>query len=224
MKARLLLFLLLLVTLSSCSITKPDEAPSPDRIRYLRLQELIGRMSSAEFHPFQEESMYPFTYVLRKAGGGEIIRQGDGFVLIHGSLWCLVQRWRDANTGNPGQRMLIFDRSLKKFEAEVRQWPEGNPKQGWNHWTCIRFVDPNNENLDLFHCEYYYPEGTEQMIHDSKTWPLYEAFSWNENGMLVKITRFTNSFVLYCYEGVKLKLIEFGSNEAINTFADFTYK
>jgi hypothetical protein len=224
MNVRLSLFFFLLVTLSSCSITKPDEAPSPDRIRYLRLQELIGRMSSAEFHPFKEESMYPFTYVLRKAGEGEIIRQGDGFVLIHGSLWCLVQRWRDANTGNPGQRMLIFDRSLKKFEAEVRQWPEGNPKQRWNHWTCIRFLDPNNESLDLFHCEYYYPEGTEQMIHDSKTWPFYEAFSWNENGMLVRITRFTNAFVVYSYEGLKLKLIEFGGNEAIATFADFTYK
>jgi hypothetical protein len=62
------------------------------------------------------------------------------------------------------------------------------------------------------------------MINDSKTWPLYEAFSWNENGMLVRITRFTNSFVLYSYEGLKVKLIEFGSNEAIKTFADFTYK
>ncbi len=224
MKARLSLFLLLLVTLSSCSITKPDEEPSPDSIRYFRLQELIGRIGSANFQPFQEESMYPFTFVFRKAGAGEIIRQGDGFVLIHGPLWCLVQRWIDANTGNPGQRMLIFDRSLKKFEAEVRQWPEGHPKQRWNHWTCTRFVDPNNESLDLFHCEYYYPEGTEQMIHDSKTWPLYEALSWNENGMLVRISRFTNSSVLYSYEGLKLKLIEFSRNKAITAFADFTYQ
>ncbi|MGD8436556.1 MAG: hypothetical protein PVH34_01965 [Syntrophobacterales bacterium] len=224
MKARLLFFFILLVTLNSCSITKPDEAPSPDRIRYLRLQELIGRIGSADFHLVQEERMYPFTYVFRKAEGGEIIRQGDGFVLIHGSLWCLVQRWRDASTGNPGQRMLIFDRSLKKFEAEVRQWPEGNPKQRWNHWTCIRFVDPNNKNLDLFHCEYYYPEGTKQVIHSSKGWPFYEALSWNKNGMLVKITRFTDSYVAYRYEGLKLKLIEFGGNEKVNTFAEFTYK
>jgi hypothetical protein len=165
MKARLSLFLLLLVTLSSCSITKPDEEPSPDSIRYFRLQELIGRIGSANFQPFQEESMYPFTFVFRKAGAGEIIRQGDGFVLIHGPLWCLVQRWK-----------------------------------------------------------YYYPEGTEQMIHDSKTWPLYEALSWNENGMLVRISRFTNSSVLYSYEGLKLKLIEFSRNKAITAFADFTYQ
>ncbi|MDH3558875.1 MAG: hypothetical protein OES18_23795 [Deltaproteobacteria bacterium] len=224
MKTRLSLYIFLLVTLSSCSYLKLGEKPSPDRIRYMRLQELIGRIGSAEFRPVQAERMYPFTYVFRKAGGGKIIRQGDGFVLIHGSLWCLVQRWRDAKTGNPGQRMLIFDRSLKKFEAEVRQWPEGNPKQRWNHWTCIRMSEPENESLDRFHCEYYYPEGTEQVIHSSKTWPLYQAFSWNENGMLVRITRFTNSFVAYRYEGLKLKLIEFGSNETINTFAVFTYE
>ena len=224
MKARLLLFLFLLVTLSGCSITKPDEEPSPDQIRYLRLQELIGRIGSADFHPLQEERMYPFTYVFRRAGGGDIIRQGDGFVLIHGSLWCLVQRWRDANTENPGQRMLIFDRSLKKFEAEVRQWPEGSRRQESNRWTCIRMPHPENESLDLFHCEYYYSEGTKQVIHSSKTWPFYEAFSWDENGMLVKITRFSDSYVTYRYEGLKLKLIEFGSNETVNTSANFTYK
>lgn len=222
-KTRLSL-IFLLVTISSCPCLKLGEEPSPDRIRYLRLQELIGRIGSAEFRPVKEERMYPFTYVFRKAGGGEIIRQGDGFVLIHGSLWCLVQRWRDDNTGNPGQRMLIFDRSLKEFEAEVRQWPEGSLRQQSNRWTCIRMSHPENESLDLFHCEYYYPEGTEQVIHSSKTWPLYEAFSWNENGMLVRITRFTNSFVAYRYEGLKLKLIEFGRNETINTFADFAYE
>ena len=224
MKTRLSLYIFLLVMLSSCSCLRVGEEPSPDRIRYLRLQELIGRIGSKEFQPVQEERMYPFTYVFRKAGGGEIIRQGHGFVLLHGSLWCLVQRWRDANSGNPGQRMLIFDRSLKKFEAEVRQWPEGNPKQNYNHWTCIRFVDPSNESLDLFRCEYYYPEGTEQIVHSSKTWHFYEAFSWNENGMLVRITRFTNSFAAYKYEGFKLKLIEFGSNETIKTFTHFTYE
>jgi hypothetical protein len=62
------------------------------------------------------------------------------------------------------------------------------------------------------------------MIHDSKTWPLYEAFSWNENGMLARITGFTNSFVVFKYEGLQLKRIEFGSNETLNTFVDFTYE
>jgi len=224
MKTRLSLYLFLLVAMSSCSYLKLGEQPSTDSIRYLRLQELIDRIGAADFRPVQEERMYPFTYVLRKAGGGEIIRQGDGFVLIHGSLWCLVQRWRDANTGNPGQRMLIFDRSKKEFEAEVRQWPEGNPKKRWNHWTCIRFVDPNHEHLDLFRCEYYYPEGVEYMIHDSQTWPLYEKFLWNQEGLLKRINRFKESSVEYSYEGLKLVRIEFRKAETTATFAEFIYK
>jgi hypothetical protein len=120
--------------------------------------------------------------------------------------------------------MLIFDRSLRKFEAEARQWPKGNPRQVANHWTCIRISDPEKENRDLFNCEYYYPEGTEQVIHSAKTWPLYEGFSWHENGLLQRVTRFTNSFAAYHYENLRLKRIEFGIGEKINTFADFTYE
>jgi len=212
------------VTQGSCSSPKPGERSPPDRIRYLRLHELIRRIGSAEFTPVHDEKRYPFTYVFRKARGGEIVRQGEGFVLIHGSLWCLVQRWRDAKTGNPGQRMLIFDRNLRKFEAEVRQWPEGNPRQVANHWTCIRMPNPEKEGSDLFNCEYYYPEGTEQLIHNAETWPLYEAFYWNKNGLLERITRFTSSFAAYHYDNLKLKRIEFGTGKRINTFADFTHE
>ena len=224
MKTRLSLYIFLLVILGSCPYSRLGEQPSPDRSRYLHLQELIDRIGSAEFQPLQQERMYPFTYIFRKAGRGEIIRQGDGFVLIHGSLWCLVQRWQDADTGNPGQRMLIFDRSLKKFEAEVRQWPEGNPRQRWNHWTCIRVADPNHVKLDLFHCEYYYPEGVEHLIHDSETWPLYQKFFWNDEGLLKRIARFNESSAEYSYEGLKLERIDYRKAEITITFAEFTYK
>lgn len=210
--------------LSNCSYPKLREEAPPDRARTLHLQALIHRLGSPEFQAVEGERVYRFTYVFRKAQGGEIIREGNGFVLMHGSLWCLVQRWLDITTGNPGQRMLIYDRRLRKFEAEVRQWPEGNQRQKWNHWTCIRFSNPKDEDGDLFQCEYYYPEGTEQVLHNSKTWPLYEFFSWDEKGLLEEITRFTNCFVRYRYEGVKLKRFEFGCGETTKTFADFTYE
>jgi len=222
--ARLTFVLLIFLCVSSCAPPPQSRTVlSPDRVRYHRLQALIERIGSREFLPAQEEIIYPFTYVFRKAKDAEIIRQGEGFVLLHGTLYCLVQRWRDKTTGNPGQRMLIFDRSKRSFEAEVRQWPEGNQRQRWNNWTCISFPDPGKNTPDLFQCEYYYPEGTERVTHTAETWPFYQAFSWDENGMLEKIWRFGDSFVLYRYNGFKIVRVEFGRGEIISTFADFTY-
>jgi hypothetical protein len=53
---------------------------------------------------------------------------------------------------------------------------------------------------------------------------LYQAFSWNEDGLLERITRFTNSFVRYTYDGFRVIRIEFGSQETVSTFAEFTYR
>jgi hypothetical protein len=161
--------------------------------------------------------------VLHKSDGGEVIRQGEGFVLIHGSQWCLVRRWLDEKAATPGQRMLIVDRGNRTFEAEMRQWPEGNPRQRWNHWTCIRFSDRHNDSHDLYHCEYYYPEGTEWALHASEKWSFYEVFSWYENGLLAEITRFSNSFVRYQYDGVKVKKIEYGAGKTVSTVVEFRY-
>ncbi|UCG14560.1 MAG: hypothetical protein JSU72_08985 [Deltaproteobacteria bacterium] len=168
--------------------------------------------------------MYPFSYVFRKAESGEIIREGEGYILIHGAWWCLVRRWQDNIVGTPGQRMLIVDRKERRFEAEMRKWPEGSPGQRWNHWTCIRSPDPHEADLDLYLCEYYYPEGTDRVIHDSGDWVFYEDFSWNDNGLLESITRYKHSYVRYTYEGLKLKRIEFGRSDTIHTVAELTYK
>ncbi len=223
MKIKLPFCLLSVFVLISCALPESRKEVSPDPERYIRLQALIHRIGAAGFYPDEGEKLYPFTYAFRKAEGGEIVRQGDGFVLVKGPLWCLVRRWRDPATGNPGQRMLIVDRSQRKFEAEVRQWPEGDLRQRWNHWTCIRSTDPHDDTLDLYDCEYFYPEGTERAIYNAESYIFYEAFSWNEDGLLESITRFSNSFVRYSYEGLKVKRIEFGSHKTISTFAEFTY-
>ncbi len=223
MKSRLSSYLLVPVILIGCALPKSPSEVLSDPERVLRLQALIRRIGSSGFHPEEGEERYSFTYTFRKADGGEIVRQGDGFVLVKGPLWCLVRRWRDRATGNPGQRMLIVDRSQRRFEAEVRQWPEGNLRQRWNHWTCIRSTDPQDDTLELYDCEYFYPEGTERAIYSAESYIFYEAFSWNEDGLLESITRFSNSFVRYSYEGLKVKRIEFGSHKTISTFAEFTY-
>ena len=214
---------LLLISLCGCALQVRGKEV-PDAKRYLRLQKLIHRLGSEDFRPTGGESMYPFTYVFRKVRGGEVIRQGEGFVLIRGWQWCLVRRWLDKNTGDPGQRMLIVDRRKRKFEAEVRQWPEGNPKQRWNHWTCIRFPDPEIGRQDLYHWEYYYPEGTEIVVQRSEESNLHRGFAWYENGLLAEITRFTNSFVKYQYEGVKVKRIEYGARKTVSTVVEFRYE
>ncbi|MGD8372415.1 MAG: hypothetical protein PVI19_12770, partial [Syntrophobacterales bacterium] len=95
MRPRLSIYLLLLVLFNSCAAPKIPEEVLPDRDRYLRLQALIDRIGSLQFHPAEEERMYPFTFAFRKVEGGKIIRQGEGFVLLHKTLWCLVQHWQD---------------------------------------------------------------------------------------------------------------------------------
>ena len=107
MKVRLLLCILFLFFLTTCATLESPSEISPDQKRYLRLQTLINRIGAPGFHPEKGERLYPFTYTFRKAEGGEIVRQGEGFVLVNDPLWCLVRRWRDSITGNPGQRMLI---------------------------------------------------------------------------------------------------------------------
>ena len=62
-----------------------------------------------------------------------------------------------------------------------------------------------------------------RILATSETWTLYQDFFWDENGMLEKIRRFGDSFVLYRYNGFKVVRIEFGRGEKISTFADFTY-
>jgi hypothetical protein len=224
MRTRLSIYLLLFIIFSSCEARKIPEQVLPDSDQYLRLQALIDRIGSLQFHPAEEERMYPFTFAFRKAKGGKIIRQGEGFVLLHKTLWCLVQHWQDNQTDKPGHRMLIFDRRERKFEAEVRRWPEGNLKQRWNHWTCIRVSVPDDEELGLYHCEYYYPDGTEHVTRNLKEWDFYGSFMWNEDGLLERMTRFSNSSVQYRYEGLKVKRIEFRRGETIATYTEFTYK
>jgi hypothetical protein len=223
MKVRLPFCLLFLMLLVSCALPRSRSEVSPEKERYLRLQALIGRIGSSGFAPDEGERVYSFTYALRMAEGGEVVRQGDGFVLVKDPLWCLVRRWRDPTNGNPGQRILIVDRNQRKFEAEVRQWPEGSLQQRWNQWSCIRFSHPLVDRLDLYDCEYFYTEGTERVIQNAENWVFYEAFSWNENGLLERIARFSNSFVHYSYEGLKVNRIEFGRERTISAFVELTY-
>ena len=223
MKIKLPICLLFLVFLTGCALPESQSEISPEQKRILQLHALIKRIGSPQFRPEDGERVHSFTYEFRRAAGGEIIRHGDGFVLYKDPLWCLVRRWRDPTTGNPGQRMLIVDRNQRKFEAEVRQWPEGNLRQRWNNWTCIRATDPNDGSLDLYHCKYLYPEGTESTIYNAENYVFYEAFSWNDNGLLESITRFSYSFVRYSYDGLKVKRIEFGNRQTVSTFAEFTY-
>ena len=225
MRARLSSYLLLFIILGSCAAPRIPEEALPDRDRYLRLQALIDRIGSLQFHPAEEERMYPFTFAFRKAEGGEIIRQGEGFVLLHKTLWCLVQHWQDNQTEKPGHRMLIIDRRDRKFEAEVRRWPEGDPKQRWNHWTCIRVSSPDvDDELGLYQCEYYYPKGIERVTRNSREWDFYGSFMWNEDGLLERMVRFSNSSVQYRYAGMKVERIEFHRGETMVTFTEFTYK
>ena len=224
MKARLSFCLILHSFLISCALSRSSTEVVPDQDRYFRLQAFIQRVGSPRFKPVEGERMYPFTFALRQAEGGKIVRHGEGYVLINEPLWCLIQRWRDPNTGNPGHRMFIVDRKEKKFEAEVRQWPKGNKRQRWNNWRCIRFPDSSDESLDIFRCEYYLPEGTEIISRKAGSSIFYEEFFWNGNGLVTRINRFTKSSAQYLYDGLKLKRIEYREGETIRTFTEFTYE
>jgi hypothetical protein len=193
--------------------------PEPSRSTVIRT--IIERLNSPEFSPVPGEIFYPFTYTFRKASGEEIVSNGRGFVLVHESLWCLVQHWDDRTTGNPGQRMLVVDRTRTSLEAEVRRWPEGSREQWGNRWTCIRSAD---DSKALYLCDYFFPEGTEQVIQSSGSGGFFGPSRWNEDGLLQELTRFADSSMAFTYEGIKVKRIEFLRGKTMVTFMDFAYK
>lgn len=187
----------------------------------LLLGALIQRLGLPDFSPGEGEVMYPFTYAFCKASGEEIVRNGSGFVLLRGSLWCLVQRWDDRVTGNRGKRMLIVDRTARKLEAEVREWPEGSRERWGNHWTCLRLVD---QGEDLYLCEYHFPEGTEQVLQSPGSRGFFGPARWNGDGLLEELARFADASMVLSYEGPRVKRIEFRKGTTMVTFMDFLYK
>jgi hypothetical protein len=193
--------------------------PGPPRSTLLRT--LMERLDSPGFSPVAGEIFCPFTYTFRKASGEEIVSNGRGFVLVHDSLWCLVQHWDDRTTGSPGQRMLVVDRSGRRLEAEVRRWPDGSREQWGNRWICIRSADDSEV---LYLCDYFFPEGTEQVIQSTGRGGFYGPPRWNEDGLLQELTRFADSSMVFTYEGIKVKRIEFLRGKSIVTFMDFAYK
>ena len=192
---------------------KPSRAPLVHR--------LVDRLGSPDFAPIPGETLYPFTYTFQKANGEEIVGNGRGFVLVQGALWSLVQYWDDRITGNPGARLLIVDRTRRTLEAEVRRWPEGSREQWANRWTCIRSADPSE---DLYICDYFFPEGREQVIQYAKRGGFYGPSRWNDEGLLQELARFADASMVFTYEGMKVKRIEFLSRGAIVTFMEFAYQ
>lgn len=209
----------MVAALGCAQLGGPSERP-PEPERFFLLRALIERLSSPEFSPAAGEILYPFTYTFQKVNGEEIVRNGKGFVLLHGPLWCLVQHWEDRITGNPGERMLLVDRTGRNLEAEVRRWPEGSRERWGNHWTCIRSAD---EGGDLYLCDYYFPEGTEQVVQSSGSGQFYGSPRWNGDGLLEELARFANSSMAFTYEGIKVKRIEFLNGGTMVTFMDFAY-
>jgi hypothetical protein len=222
MKIRDLLLTFAVVAALGCAqLGWQREPAAPEPPRPLLLRTLIERLNSPEFSPVSGEIFHPFTYSFQKANGEEIVKKGRGFVLVHGSLWCLVQHWEDRVTGNPGQRMLVVDRTGRTLEAEVRRWPEGSREQWGNHWTCIRSVD---EAEDLYLCDYYFPEGTEQVIQSSGSGQFYGPSRWTGDGLPEELARFADSSMAFTYEGTKVKRIEFLNRGTMVTFMDFAYQ
>jgi hypothetical protein len=222
MKLRDLLITLAVVAALGCvGLEGQRESATPEPHRALLVRNLIDRLSSPDFSPIPGETIYPFMYTFHKASGEEIVRNGRGFVLVHGALWCLVQYWDDRITGNSGERMLIVDRTRRRLEAEVRRWPEGSREQWGNRWTCIRSAD---ESEDLYLCDYFYPDGTEQVSQSSGRGGFYGSSRWNEDGLLQELARFADSSMAFTYEGMRVKRIEFLSRGAVVTFMDFAYE
>jgi hypothetical protein len=187
----------------------------------LLLGALIQRLGSPDFSPGEGEVMYPFTYAFCKASGEEIVTNGSGFVLLRGPLWCLVQRWDDRVSGNPGRRMLIVDRTARKLEAEVREWPEGSRERWGNHWTCLRLAD---QGEDLYLCEYHFPEGAEQVLQSPGTRGFFVPARWNGDGLPEELPRFADASMVLSYEGPRVKHIEFRTGTTMITFMDFLYE
>jgi hypothetical protein len=221
MKIRDVCIAFTMVAALGCAPLAEQREPPPETPRSLLLRTLIERLSSPEFSPMPEEILYPFTYSFQKASGEEVVAKGRGFVLIHGALWCLVQHWEDRVTGNPGHRMLVVDRTGRTLQAEVRRWPEGSRERWGNHWTCIRAAD---EAEDLYLCDYYFPEGTAQVIQSSGRGRFYGPSRWNGDGLLEELARFADASMAFTYEGVKVKRIEFLTRGTMVTFMDFAYQ
>jgi len=198
---------------------EPESSREPVHLHLLGA--LVQRLGSPDFSPGEKEVMYPFTYVFRKASGEEIVKNGSGFVLLRGPLWCLVQRWDDRVTGNPGQRLLVVDRTARKLEAEVRDWPEGSRERWGNHWTCLRLAD---QGEDLYLCEYHFPEGTEQVLQSPGKKGFFVPARWNGDGLPEELPRFADASMVLSYEGPRVKHIEFRQGTTMVTFMDFLYE
>jgi hypothetical protein len=204
-----------------CAHPTIERESSREPAHSLLLGALIQRLGSPDFSPEEGEVLYPFTFAFCKTNGEEIVRNGGGFVLLRGSLWCLVQCWDDRLTGNPGQRILIVDRTAKKVEAEVRDWPEGSRERWGNHWACLRLA---GQGEDLYLCDYHFPEGTEQVLQSPGSRGLFDGVRWNKDGLLGEISRFAGASMAFSYEGPRVKRIEFRKGATVLTFMDFSYE
>jgi len=221
MKIRELVLALTMVATLGCAQVAVQRGMPPEPERSSLLRALIARLNSPEFSPLEGEILYPFTYTFQKANGEQIVRNGRGFILLHGPLWCLVQHWEDRVTGNPGERMLLVDRVGRHLEAEARLRAAGSREQGLNRWACIRSADEAEPN---YVCDYYFPEGTKQVIQPSGWGQFYGACRWNGDGLLEELTRFTEASMVFTYEGMKVTRIEFLRGGTAVTFVDFSYR
>jgi hypothetical protein len=221
MKLKALVVACAMVVSLGCVHPEIDGESPREPAHSLLLGALIQRLSVPDFSPGEGEVIYPFTYSFCKESGEEIVRNGKGFILLQGSLWCLVQRWDDRLTGNPGQHMLIVDRAARKIEAEVRAWPEGSRERWGNYWTCVRLVDHGE---DFYLCEYLFPEGTEQVLQSPGKMGFFGPARWNADGLVDEITRFPGASMAFTYEGARVKHIEFRRGASVVTFMDLFYQ
>ena len=221
MKLKALVVACTTVITFGCAHPGIERKPTREPAHSLLLGALVQRLGAPDFSPGEGEVMYPFTYGFCKASGEEIVKNGSGFVLLRGPFWCLVQRWDDRVTGNPGQRMLIVDRTARKLEAEVREWPEGSRERWGNHWTCLRLAD---QEEDLYLCEYHFPDGTEQVLQSPGSRGFFGPARWNGDGLLEELSRFADASMVFSYQGPRVKRIEFRKGATMVTFMDFSYE
>jgi len=122
-----------------------------------------------EFSPTPEEILYRFTYTFQKANGEEIVRNGRGFVLVHGSSGVSCNTGMIASPGTPAS-----DARARSNREDARGGGAAvagrKPGAVGNHWTCIRSADGAE---DLYLCDYYFPEGAEQVIQSSGSGQFY---------------------------------------------------
>ncbi|MBW1981333.1 MAG: hypothetical protein JRJ12_08915 [Deltaproteobacteria bacterium] len=222
-RKRLTVIFLSLFLLPGCAAAKSKEENEFQNLRVDQVRSLVKRLTSPQFVPIAGETLYPFSFSFHKVNNNSNIREGKGFILVQGSLWCLVRKWLDKETLALGMRVFIVDRDKKEFVAEFRQWPKGNKRAKWNNWLCIRLDQSESSASDAYYLEWYFPEGTEQRIIPADKWSLYGQFTWLANGLLEKMTSFTNSYVRYYYNGLKITRIEFGKEGLTHTMTSFKY-